>query len=54
MGFSRTAAIALSDYISSDEYSVKECKRWLLDREIQELDLSHVIIKEIEQMKEKL
>ncbi len=54
MGFSRTAAIALSDYISSDEYSVKECKRWLFDREIKELDLSHIILREIEQIKEKL
>lgn len=47
MGFSRTSAIALSEYISSDALTVQECREWITKLEIETLDVSGIIQEEI-------
>ena len=47
MGFSRTSAIALAEYISSDALTVQECREWITKLEIETLDVSGIIQEEI-------
>ncbi len=47
MGFSRTSAIALSDYISSDILTVQKCREWIMKLEVETLDVSGIIQEEI-------
>ena len=48
MGFSRTSAIVLSEYISSDALIVQDCREWITKLEIETLDVSGIIKKKLE------
>lgn len=50
LGLSRTSAIAVSEFISNDNLSPKECLKWLNSQNFDSLNISIIIIDEIKRI----
>lgn len=50
LGLSRTTSIALSEYITADNYTSRESLEWINDTDIDQLDLSEIIKDEIKKI----
>ena len=50
MGFTRTAALELSDLIVHDDYDKAKCISWLKQNDVYSMDVSPTILQEVEKV----